>query len=258
MKLVDCLDVYEDAEFYDQEFASRGHDIPFYVNLARLAGGPVLEVACGTGRLTLPIAREGIQIIGSDISRPMLERARSKANSQGLDVEWLEQDCRKISSKQRFALIFSATNAMQHLHDLDSINAFLTSAKKALRPGGVLILDVFNPNPAKLARATATRYHHKTFTDAAGVEVRVDITTQYDTASQILSFTLFYLCSGNLKRTKNVKMRCLFPEELMTICHFNGLDVTKRYGDYDETPFKSDSPKQILLCRDASDAKCPA
>jgi len=252
MKPLDCMDVYDDAEFYDCEFANREHDIPFFLKQARLLGGPVLEVACGTGRITMPIARAGIEITGLDVSRPMLERARSKAKAERLALNWLEQDCRAINSTQQFSMIFSATNAMQHLHDFDSVNAFLTSSKHALRPGGILILDAFNPNLAKLARTTATRYHHKSIVDAAGRKLHVEVASQYDPAGQILSFTLFYLCDGDLTRTKKVSMRCFFPEELMALCRLNGLEVVRRCGDYDETPFSDNSPKQILFCRNSS------
>jgi SAM-dependent methyltransferase len=255
MKPVDCMEVYEDAGFYDQEFANREQEIPFYVKQAKSACGPVLEVACGTGRITLPIARAGIDITGLDISRPMLQLARQKADAGRLPVTWLEQDCRNIDAGRTFALIFSATNAMQHLHDLDSVNAFLTSAKLALRHGGTLIIDVFNPNPAKLARTAATRYKHKTIVDAGGRELQVEVATQYDSLSQVLNFTLFYLQKGELTRTKNVNMRCFFPEELLAICHLNGLEVAQRYGDYDETPFGSNSPKQILFCRKKPETK---
>lgn len=124
MKPLDCLDVYADAEFYELEFATRGHEIPFFLQQAELSKGPVLEVACGTGRITLPIARAGIEITGLDVSRPMLDLARRKAEAENLAVTWIEQDCRQINCAQSFALIFSATNAMQHLCDLDSVNAF--------------------------------------------------------------------------------------------------------------------------------------
>ena len=165
-------------------------------------------------------------------------------------MTWVEQDCRRIHCSESFALIFSATNAMQHLHDVDSVGAFLTSARKALRRDGTLILDVFNPNPAKLARTAATRYLQKTFADAGGNEVRVEAASQYDSATQILSFTLFYSCGGALLRTKQVNMRCFYPEELMALCRFNGLEILQRHGDYDETPFGSSSPKQILIVCD--------
>jgi ubiquinone/menaquinone biosynthesis C-methylase UbiE len=255
MKPLDGLEIYDDAEFYDMEFAGRGHEIPFFLKHAQQAGGPALEVACGTGRITLPIARAGIDIAGLDISRPMLDRARRKAEAEGLTVPWMERDCREIEAEGTYALIFSATNAMQHLHDFASITGFLASAKRALLPGGTLILDVFNPDPAKLARTAATRYLHKTIIDAAGRTLHVEVATQYDAVRQSLDFTLFYLCEDAVIRTKQVSMRCFFPEELLALCRFNGLDVVQRFGNYDETPFGSASPKQILFCRAAPETE---
>ena len=249
MKPLFGMDIYDDAAFYDVEFAGRDHDIPFYLRQAQLAGGPVLDVGCGTGRITLPLARAGIDMAGLDISRPMLDRAQQKAQAEGLQLAWLEQDCRAIQVEPVFALIFSATNAMQHLHDLDSVLAFLVTARQGLRPGGMLLLDVFNPDVAKLSRGPEARYLHKRFVDARGREIRVEVATHYEPLTQILAFTLFYLHGADELRTKSVRMRCFFPEELLALCHMAGLEVVHRYGAYDESPFKGDSAKQILFCR---------
>jgi SAM-dependent methyltransferase len=243
------MEVYEDAEFYDLEFADRRHDADFFIEQAKRANGPVLEVACGTGRITLPIARAGVDVTGLDVMPSMLELARQKSQAEALEVTWLEQDCRAIRSEKPFALIFSATNAMQHLHDLDSINAFLRSASRALAPGGTLILDVFNPDIGKLARLAETRYPHKVMAGAGGREVRIEAASCYDAASQILRFELYYMCDGGLIRTKKVRMRCFFPEELQALCLLNGLHIVERFGNYDGSPFSSSSPKQILFCR---------
>jgi len=254
MKPLQDLAVYDDADFYDQEFAARTHDIPFFLDQAVRAGGPVLEVACGTGRITLPIARAGVDITGLDIMPSMLARARRRAEEERLPVEWLEQDCRQIHTARRFALVFSATNAMQHLHDLDSVVGFLASARNALGPGGTLILDVFNPNMAKLCRLPEAPYHHKSVVDLDGATLDVQARTSYDAATQVLRFTLDYLLDGECVRTKKVSMRCFFPEELLALCRLAGLDVAQRYGDYDRSPFTSSSPKQLLFCHSQTGA----
>jgi ubiquinone/menaquinone biosynthesis C-methylase UbiE len=245
----DCLDIYEDAVFYDLEFATRDTEIPFFLRHARAASGPVLEVACGTGRLTLPIAREGIDIAGIDISAPMLEQARLKSRAENLNVNWLEQDCRNMHPGRLFALIFSATNAMQHLLDVDSACAFLRSASRTLLPGGRLIIDVFNPDPAKLLRPATERYLHKTITTPSGGTIRVETASHYRSDTQVLHFDLFYLNGSGLLRTKSVNMRCFFPEELLALCRFNGLEVVHRFGNYDESSFAAGSPKQIIICQ---------
>ncbi|SEP89577.1 hypothetical protein SAMN04487983_1002114 [Streptomyces sp. yr375] len=143
-------------------------------------------------------------------------------------------------------LVFSATNAMQHLHDLDSVFAFPASARNVLRPGGTLILDVFNPDMAKMCRLPESPYHHKSVADRDGARLDVRATTSYDAAAQVLRFTLDYLRDGVCVRTKKISMRCFFPEELRALCRLAGLDIAQRYGDYDQSLFTSTSPKQLL------------
>ena len=77
---------------------------------------------------------------------------------------------------------------------------------------------------------------------------------RYDAASQILAFDLYHMRDTECIRTKKVSMRCFYPEELMALCSFNGLKVCDRYGNYDKSPFTSDSPKQILLCQAVNSA----
>lgn len=249
MNPLNCLELYEDAEFYDTEFASRDREIPFFLDQSRRASGPVLEIACGTGRLTLPIAAQGIDVTGLDVSLPMLEKAKQKATDCGLNIPWVHQDCRAISLPRQFALIFSATNAMQHLQDIDSVQAFLASARDSLLPNGVLLIDVFNPDPAKLARKSDVRYLHKTITAADGSSIRVEASSAYRPQSQVLHFDLFYSIAGREIRTKQVNMRCFFPEELLALCKLAGLKVIDRLGDYDGSPQGDQSPKQLLFCR---------
>lgn len=249
MNPLDCLELYEDADFYDTEFASRDHELPFFLEQARRASGPVLEIACGTGRLTLPIAAARIDVTGLDVSLPMLEKAKQKAAERGLHIPWVHQDCRAIALPRRFALIFSATNAMQHLLDVDSAHAFLTSARDALTPDGVLLIDVFNPDPAKLARRSEVRYLHKTITTDDGAAIRVEASSSYRAQSQVLHFDLFYAIEGREIRRKQVNMRCFFPEELLALIKLAGLEVIDRLGGYEGSAFSDRSLKQLLFCR---------
>jgi SAM-dependent methyltransferase len=242
------MEVYEDAEFYDLEFASRNVEIPFFLRHARLSKGPVLDIACGTGRITLPIAREGIDVIGIDISHSMLELARRKSAAEGLSIDWIQQDCRRMLLPRKVGLAFMATNAMQHLLDRDSVLAFLESTRRSLQPNGRLILDVFNPEPSKLERPAGNRHSHKRILSPDGEQILVEVETAYDPETRILQFDLVYLLGGNLLRTKHVNLRCFFPEEILELCDSGHFRVCERYGDYEEQPFVSTSPKQILVC----------
>ena len=247
MNLPDCLAIYEDAEFYDLEFANRTHELPFFRDCARKFGGPILEVACGTGRLTLPLAEDGHDITGLDVSPEMLALARRKSVAAGINIEWLEQDCRDMRLARQFAFIFSATNAMQHLLDLDSACAFLHNVRRALVPDGHFVLDVFNPNPAKLARLGSERYVHKTIAMPDGSTITIEAASHYNAATQVLHFDLFYLRDGALLRTKRVDMRCFFPQELRALFRLNCLKIVHEFGDYDGGSFHAHSPKQIFI-----------
>jgi SAM-dependent methyltransferase len=243
----DCLALYDDADFYDREFATRNFDIDFWRRRALHAGGPVLEIACGTGRLTLPIARAGVPITGLDVSAAMLARARSK--SAGLPFQWVHADCRDFALPGTYRLIFSAANALQHLHDTASHLAFFRCVRRHLAPDGEFIVDVMNPDVTKLSRKPSVRYWFRDFVGAAG-PIRVEAASGYEPATQVLHFELFYLDAGGcLLRTKRVAMRCFFPQELDLLCRHAGWRVVEKLGSYEGEPFGAGAPQQIVVCR---------
>lgn len=249
MKPLDCFPLYEDAAFYDAEFAERAHEVPFYVQRALDSGGPVLELACGTGRLTLPIAAAGVPIVGVDLVPSMIELARAKAAAQNLGEDFHVADMRALSLGRTFRLVFIATNALQHLHDAESLEAFFLRAGEHLEPGGQLIVDVFNPSVQKLARPITARHAHKAFVLPDGRRVEVDVGSEYMSDRQLLHFDLRYYIDGQLLRSKDVHMRCIFPEELLALCRAGGFEPVERFGDYDQRPFRADSPKQLVVCK---------
>ena len=151
-KIPDGSEVYGDAVLYDAEEKQSQNDLPFYLAAARYARGPVLELACGTGRLTLALARAGIDITGLDISAPMLALAGKKAAKEGLKAGLFRGDVRSFRLKRKFKLIFIPFNSMQHLAGRADLERFFASVRAHLAPGGRFILDVFNPHPGYLVR----------------------------------------------------------------------------------------------------------
>jgi SAM-dependent methyltransferase len=249
MKPVDCLAIYADADLYDQEFRDRVHDLVFFRDRALASPGPVLELACGSGRLTVPIAQAGARIAGVDVSAPMLERARLRSAGAGVEVDWHLQDVRTMELGRRFALAFIATNALQHLHDLPSLQAFFERVRQHLLPGGQLILDVFNPALDKLLRPRDAAYEHKRFILDDGRQIQVQAASEYLPDAQTLNFVLTYRHEGQVIHRKDICMRCFYPQELLALCRLGGFQVLERLGDYDQQPFTAGSPKQILICR---------
>jgi ubiquinone/menaquinone biosynthesis C-methylase UbiE len=112
-----------DGKQYDAHFGPYTHDVPFYLRQIRKYGEPVLELACGTGRITIPLAEKGIKITGLDISKSMLSQAKKNSKEKGVDVEWVKADCRDFRLKKKFNLIFFPINSICHLMDIESVES---------------------------------------------------------------------------------------------------------------------------------------
>ncbi len=96
MKPIDSHALYRDGLHYDAQHVEIVEDITFYIAQAQKAGGSILELACGTGRITIPLARQGFDVTGLDISEGMLKIAKEKAEMEYLSCTFLHADCRKF------------------------------------------------------------------------------------------------------------------------------------------------------------------
>jgi cyclopropane fatty-acyl-phospholipid synthase-like methyltransferase len=118
-------------------------DVDFWLGEAARTDGPLLELGCGTGRVTIPLAARGCQITGLDISDSMLRRARSKAADAGVVATWILGDMRGFELDRQFAMIFCPFGTFNHLRR-DDVAQCLSAAREHLLPGGHFALDTFN------------------------------------------------------------------------------------------------------------------
>ncbi len=139
---------YDAPDLYDLLFDSLDFDIPYWLDVARGAGGPVLEAACGTGRILLPIRTAGFDIDGFDSSPAMIVRLKEKAGSSGLAVRADVADMRDFTMGRRYARIFCCFNGFAHCATIDDQLAFLCRSLEHLEPGGALVLHMSYPGPA--------------------------------------------------------------------------------------------------------------
>ncbi len=140
--------IYDAPELYDLLFDSFDLDIPYWLEAARNAGGPVLEAACGTGRVMLPVLRAGIEVDGFDSSPAMIARLKAKARAEGLSVRAGTADMRTFDMGRRYAAVFCAFNGFAHCGTIDDQLAFLRRSLDHLRPGGALFMHMSYPGPA--------------------------------------------------------------------------------------------------------------
>ncbi len=241
------------ARYYDPAHGNiRGrHDAAFYRTLAHEAGGPVLELGCGTGRVLLPIAQDGISCVGVDAHDAMLDILRAKeppanlrlvcAPMQGFDL-----------GEERFALVYSAFRAFQHCYTVDEQLACLAAVRRHLAPGGRFVFDVFNPDLTRLAAHTEDITEDASFSDGDDVIGRW-IGIERDYATQTQQVTVRYVRSRGgrtlAQEQETFAMRWFFRFELEHLLARAGFVVEALYGDFDLRPFEGDSPEIVLVTR---------
>jgi SAM-dependent methyltransferase len=263
--------LYRDGRHYDALNSFLVADIPFYVEEARKAAGvanpyppakgagrmghPVLELACGTGRLTIPIAQTGVEIVGLDLSASMLAHARTKAKATGVEIEFIEGDCRSFDLGQKFALIFMAFNSLQHLHDYASLSALFANVRKHLSEGGRFVFDVFNPKLEILARASGDRRFEREYQDPDGRGMMAfEHSATYDDASQVSNILCYFVRRGANGeevevREEELHLRSFFPQELDLLVRSQGFEIVEKFGNFEQKEFGSSDPKQVVVCR---------
>ena len=218
-------------------------------------GGPVLELACGTGRLAIPIARDGVEVVGLDASSQMLSLAERKASGSSLRVTWTRGDMRAFDLGRRFRCIFVASNSFSHLYSRSDIEACLASVRRHLDASGRFVVDVFNPALGLFVRPPEHRSPVAEYDDShSGGRVAVSKALRYDSATQISHETWYFRdeVTGE-KQAVPLKLRMFFPQEIDAVLHYNGFEIQRKYGDYEQAPFTDSSRKQIIVCT-AADA----
>jgi ubiquinone/menaquinone biosynthesis C-methylase UbiE len=250
---IDSTTFYNNAQRYELTTGalSGAGPVEFYRRHAKRSGASVLELACGTGRLSIPIARDRLEVVGLDLSLEMLAVARQKAISAGVDVNWIQGDMRHFDLGRGFDGIVLASNSLSHLYSLAEIEGCLAAARRHLNPSGRLVIEVFNPAFGMLLhrpdhRIAVTEYEER----ETGRRISVSKALRYDSATQI-SHELWYFrddLTGE-EQAAPLNLRMFFPQELNALVHYNGFSIEAKYGDYEDTPFGDSSYKQIAVCR---------
>jgi len=253
---MDDFDAY--ARFYDLDYGERDEDLWMYQQFAQQCGSPILELACGTGRVLLPLAREGYHITGVDVSAAMLDVARRHVNAEGLAnrITLVEQDMRTLELDGRFNLIFIAANSFSHLTTLDEQLAALGRIRQHLNPGGLLVIDLFNPDPERLLDSGGRVVLEKVMTDPdTGHRLLKQFSRQVDFGEQLLSITFIVDDvdgEGNVKRTLfPFTMRYFYRFELELLLRHAGFEVDEIYGSWDLDEFNGGSEKLIAVAQRA-------
>lgn len=244
------------ARFYDLDVAGEEDDLLLIEQFCRRCGSPVLELGCGTGRLLVPLGLKGYHVTGVDASPAMLALARRKLDDAGLAdrVTLVKQDVRALGVGGGFHLAYCVLNSFLHLLTLDDQLAGLRSAFQCLSPGGVLVLDVFNPDLGRLLEATGQIYLEKVLVDPdSGRPILKKVARTVDLGEQLLHTT--YILDevdgqGHVSRTVYpFDLRYIFRSELELLLLHAGFQVEGVYGSPDLDEFTGESERIIAVGR---------
>jgi SAM-dependent methyltransferase len=250
-----ALEPFEDAALYDWEYRRRRDDVRFYRMLADERGGPVLDLACGTGRLMLPLLGDGHVVVGVDHAPAMLARAAARLArlppSRRRRALLVRGDLGRlpVAASARFAFAIVAFHGIQHLVTDAELVELLTRVRSALIPGGWLAFDVFAPDPAFLARVVAAgparRWHRTPFRHpVSGRREVYTATYAFDARRRTLLTTFHYQPVDAVGRRRgperHVRLchRQLAPTEVADFLTRAGLELLQSWGDFHGAPLE--------------------
>lgn len=242
--------MYSNPIQYDLESGDFEAQGTILLTQAARASGPVLELGCGTGRVAIALARQGIEMTGLDIEAGMLDLARRK--STGLPVSWVRADVRSFHMPARFSLIYTYGHVLQHLLTREGQEAMLARVQEHLAPGGQFIVDADFKHPGRMQDSEAAEEWY-TFTDEDGRTIRVSGTDHYDHLRQLWLQRLLYRPQRAGENAevwrKELLLRYFYPQEIRALLHYNGFEVLSLYGDWQGAQFNDASNQQIYMCR---------
>jgi SAM-dependent methyltransferase len=244
------------ARFYDLFYGQREDDLAMYRDFALAADGAILELGCGTGRLLIPLARDGHRITGLDASPAMLEIAQTRVKAANLEgaVSLAQGDLRDFDLPDRFALAIIPINTFMHCYDTEQQLACLRCVRRHLVSGGRLVVDVYNPDLPTLLEADGRLVSDGVVMDPqTGHTIQRITLRRLDMANQTQHITFFLdevAADGSVRRTTfPFRMRFVFRFEMELLLRMAGYSLEALYGSYDLAPFENGSEKMIFVAR---------
>jgi SAM-dependent methyltransferase len=243
-------------ELYDLEHADLSDDVDLYRQFAYATGDPILELACGTGRILVPLAGDGHRVTGIDRSGPMLERARTAL--AGLDAPpehhlvTGEMTGAASAPGGPFGLVIIGLNSLMHAETQAEQRQILTAARQACDPRGQLIVDVINPTPEHLQSLTGTALDG-TWDLPDGTLVMKTSDRRHSAAEQTIATTMWYdlvAPDGSLRRqTTSFSLRYLHHSELLLLLELSGWVDFEVYGSWELDPLTDTSERLIVTAQ---------
>lgn len=248
------------ARLYDLDLEDDPGDLDLYLALAARTGGPILELAAGTGRLAVPLASAGYEVTGVDLDPAMLARARSAADAAGRAVtrrlSLVEGDARtvRLPDAGGYALASIPLNSIFLMGTRADQAAAVATLAAHVAPGGLAVVDAWLPDADDLAR-----YDGRMILEWVRVEPGTGRTVtktgsaQHDAATGVVRLTTVFEAGlpgeAPVRWVRADRLRLVGPEELASFAEAAGLEVEVLAGGYDLEPLAAGSDRVVLVAR---------
>jgi SAM-dependent methyltransferase len=247
---------FEDPEYYAISYATRKDDVAFYARVAK-KHDRVLEYGIGSGRIALPMARGGADVLGIDQSRAMLADLKLRLKKQPPEIrariKTRTGDMRtvRLTKEKRFPLVICPFNTVLHLYTRQHVEQWLERVREHIEPRGELVLDISMPILEDLADEPGTSYSMRPFIHPTAGLVGYREVFDYDRVRQILFVSMCFEPKTKGKKPFMVPLahRQYFPREFEMLLHYNGFETTALQGDFEGGPLAQDSDVMVWHAR---------
>ena len=241
---------YDAPELYDLLFEDLDFDIPFWLDVARTAGGPLLEAACGTGRVLLRLRQAGFDADGFDGSAAMVGHLRRKAAGAGLSVRAEAADMRAFDMNRRYARVLCVFNGFAHLETPEDQILFLGRAREHLDPGGACIVHMSYPGPEYWSEPDGGPTFEREVDGPAGGKLQLWDSRTKDPVNQRQESVMEVREIDAAGRTESVRrfstsQRWVYRFELELLFRAAGFSRWEVFGGFDGRPLSTPDDQMI-------------
>jgi SAM-dependent methyltransferase len=249
------------ASWYDFDYERRVRsDLPFYLACAREGGGPVLELGTGTGRVAGFLARAGFNVTGVELSRAMLDHAaarRLRLGAAGGRLRFLQGDMSRLRVRGRFGTVLVPFRAFNHLYTTERQLATLRAIRRRLAPGGVAVIDLWNPDLVELREEEGRiRVAYERKDPRTGCRVVQRFRVRADIPAQMGYLDYWWDVYRARRRIRRdhapMRWRWFHRFEFEHLLARSGLTVRAVYGDYRRRPLGPRSEELIFVAEHAA------
>ena len=239
------------ADLYAAEHDLWVDDIPMYLALAERTSGPILDLACGTGRVGLHLAEANNEVHGLDVSGALLTIAQKRFHERSVQIELRQGDMRNLPDSPKFGAVFCALDSFLHLTSMEEQLTTLVGVRRVLEPGGFLALDVFNPTIDRLTTNDGALQTHGCFIGPDNAHVTHFVSWEIDPGTQQIDATHFYDVVGTngdlCRHFTQMKLKYIYRFELELALRCAGFTHIEVYNSPALDPFDGLQDRLVIV-----------